>query len=210
MSRGSHIFRVGDNFQAVYAVRSGSVKTYTLGNDGNEQVTGFHLPGELVGLDAISTDEHPCAAITLETTSLCPIPFTQLQALSSSIPSLGKQMLRIMSKEILTDEHHLMILGKKSAEERLASMLLSLSKRFHQRGFSATEFNLTMSRNDIGNYLGLAVETVSRVFTRFQEQQILSAQRKFIQIHQITKLQEISGACNDNTKTSNSANGRNN
>lgn len=182
LKRGEQLFGVGDSFSSIYAVRSGSIKTYIPAEDGQEQVTGFHLPGELLGLDAIHNNSHPCAARALETTSLCEIPFERLGELSQKIPSLQSQLLKIMSKEILHDQSLLLLLGKKSAEERLAALLLSLSGRYCQRGFSASEFNLSMSRNDIGNYLGLAVETVSRLFTKFQERDILAVQRKHVRI----------------------------
>ncbi len=182
LKRGEQLFGVGDGFSAIYAVRSGSIKTFIPAEDGQEQVTGFHLPGELLGLDAIHNQQHPCAARALETTSLCEIPFDLLGDLSQQIPSLQAQLLKIMSKEIFDDQSLLLLLGKKSAEERLAALLLSLSGRYCRRGFSAYEFNLSMSRNDIGNYLGLAVETVSRLFTKFQERSIINAQRKHVQI----------------------------
>lgn len=196
VKRGEHLFRVGDPFQAIYAVRSGSIKTYTPTEDGHEQVTGFHLPGELLGLDAINLQHHPCAAKALETTSLCEIPFDRLEELSMRLPSLQHQLLKIMSKEILHDQSLLMLLGKKSAEERLAALLLSLSTRYQQRGFSPSDFYLSMSRNDIGNYLGLAVETVSRLFTRFQDEGLLSVQRKHVCIVDLPRMRAIANAPN--------------
>lgn len=196
VKRGEHLFRVGDPFQAIYAVRSGSIKTYTPTEDGHEQVTGFHLPGELLGLDAINLQHHPCAAKALETTSMCEIPFERLEELSMRLPSLQHQLLKIMSKEILHDQSLLMLLGKKSAEERLAALLLSLSTRYQQRGFSPSDFYLSMSRNDIGNYLGLAVETVSRLFTRFQDEGLLSVQRKHVRIIDLPRMRAIANAPN--------------
>jgi CRP/FNR family transcriptional regulator len=194
LKRGEHLFHVGTTFQSIYAVRSGSIKTYSPTEDGHEQVTGFHLPGELLGLDAINLNHHPCAAKALETTSLCEIPFDRLEELNAHLPSLQQQLLKIMSKEILHDQSLLMLLGKKSAEERLAALLLSLSNRYQQRGFSPTDFYLSMSRNDIGNYLGLAVETVSRLFSRFQEEGLLSVQRKHIGITNLPQLRAIANA----------------
>lgn len=195
LSRGRHVFRLGDEFRSLYAIRSGSVKTYTITEDGGEQVTGFHLPGEIIGLDAINTNQHPCAAKALETTSICELPFNRLEELAAQIPGLGRQLMRVMSREIQADEELLMLLGKKSAEERLASLLMSLSRRFKERGFSSREFHLSMSRNDIGNYLGLAVETVSRLFTRFQQQGLIEVRYKYIRLQQIDTLQALAGAC---------------
>ncbi len=191
--RGEHLFHSGDRFHALYTVRSGSVKSYTGTEGGQEQVTGFHLPGELVAMDGIGTGSHPSAAKALETTSVCEIPFERLEDLANRIPSLQHHLFRLMSQEITQDHEMLLTLGKMHAEARLASFLLSISSRFRSRGFSPTEFMLSMSRNDIGNYLGLAVETVSRLFTRFQEEGILSVDRKHVLIHRIERLHELAG-----------------
>lgn len=182
LKRGDHLFSMGAPFQSIYAVRSGSIKTYVPTDDGFEQVTGFYLPGELIGLDAITSEIHPCSAKVLESTSVCEIPFRQLEELADSIPALRQQMMRILSRELLHERLLFMLLGKKSAEERLAGLLISLSRRFQHRGFSASDFHLSMSRNDIANYLGLAVETVSRLFSRFQNENLLRVERKHIRI----------------------------
>ncbi len=194
LHRGDYLYRPGDRMEALYAVRSGSVKTSALSDDGQEQVTGFHLPGELLGLDAISEGIHPCAARALETTSVCEIPFDRLEELAGRVPGLQRQLFRIMSREIQTDEHLMTLLAKKSSDARLAAFLLSLSSRFGERGFSRQEFNLTMSRNDIANYLGLAVETVSRLFTRFQESGLLSVDRKLVEILDMDRMHQVAGA----------------
>lgn len=194
LARGEHLFRIGAQFQSLFAVRSGSLKTYATSEDGQEQVMGFHLPGELVGLDAIADGCHPLAARALETTSVCEIPFKDLETLSVQLPGLQHQLLRVMSQEIRDDEQNMVILGQKSAEERLASFLISLSDRFRRRGFSATQFNLSMSRSDIGNYLGLALETVSRLFTRFQNEGLLRVDRKHIELLDRDRLCMFSGS----------------
>ncbi len=194
VARGEHLFHIGDRFQAIYAVRSGSLKTYATTEDGHEQVTGFHLPGELVGLDAIAEDCHPVAAKALETTSVCEIPFSDLESLSGDLPGLRHQMMRIMSREIRDDEQNMVILGQKSADERLAAFLISLSNRYRRRGFSPYQYNLTMSRSDIGNYLGLALETISRLFTRFQNEGLIQVDRKHIEILDRERLCAVSGA----------------
>ncbi|NIR59066.1 MAG: fumarate/nitrate reduction transcriptional regulator Fnr [Gammaproteobacteria bacterium] len=193
LSRGAHVYRTGDPFRSVYAVRSGAVKTYAVTDEGYEHVTGFHLPGELLGLDAIIRGEHTCSARALDTTSLCEIPFDQLESLAGQIRGLQRQLLRLMSQEIQQDEELLLLLGKKTAEERLATFLLSLSKRYSNLGYSAMEFNLSMSRNDIANYLGLAVETVSRLFTRFQDQGLLEVQNRYIRLHEPRALRLLAG-----------------
>jgi CRP/FNR family transcriptional regulator len=193
LARGEHLFRNGDRFQSLYAVRSGSLKTYATSANGQEQVMGFLLPGELVGLDAIADGYHPLAARALETTSLCEIPFPDLTSLSSQLPTLQQQLMRIMSREIRDDEQNMIVLGQKSAEERLAAFLVSLSGRFQRRGFSPNQFNLSMSRGDIGNYLGLALETVSRLFTRFQNEGLLRVDRKHIELLDLDRLHTYSG-----------------
>ncbi|WP_018953645.1 fumarate/nitrate reduction transcriptional regulator Fnr [Thioalkalivibrio sulfidiphilus] len=194
LQRGEYLYRPGDRMQALYAVRAGSVKTSSISDDGLEQVTGFHLPGELLGLDAISDGIHPCTARALETTSVCEIPYDRLEDLAGQVPGLQRQLFRIMSREIQFDEHLMTLLGKKSSEARLAAFLLSLSKRFGERGFSRQEFNLTMSRNDIANYLGLAVETVSRLFTRFQQLGLLEVNRKLVQLIDMEGMHQMAGA----------------
>ena len=205
LKKGESLFHQGDTFKSVYAVRSGSIKTFSIADDGSEQITGFHLSGELVGLDAINDEIHPCTTMALETTSYCEIPYHQLEDLSGDLPSLRHQLLRIMSREMTQEAHLLMLLGKKTAEERLASFLLSLSGRFKERGFSETEFNLSMSRNDIGNYLGLAVETVSRLFTRFQDQGLLKVHGRFIQLLDMPAITEMVSECRNHNQKPNLA-----
>jgi CRP/FNR family transcriptional regulator len=190
--RGDYIFRRGEGFRAIYAVKAGSVKTVTIAEDGREQVTGFHLPGELFGLDAIAGGSHCASARALERTTLCEIPFDSLEDFGEEVPAILRQMLRIMSREIQRD-HTLAHLANRSAEERLAAFLISISNRYRERGFSGSEFHLTMSRSDIGNYLGLAVETVSRLFTRFQHEGLLAARSKHIQLLDVDGLQGIAG-----------------
>jgi len=191
LHRGDHLFRSGDNFRSLYVVKTGSVKTYTPREDGGEQVLGFHLPGEVIGLDAIERESHNCSGKVLETSAICEIPFGRLEELSGSIPSLQHQMYRLLSKEIGQDTEMLMLLGKKNAEERLATFLLSLSTRLKSRGLSATDFYLSMSRHEIGNYLGLAVETVSRLFTRFQDEGLLAVERKHVQLLDMKRLESL-------------------
>jgi CRP/FNR family transcriptional regulator len=191
LHRGDYLFRNGERFRSLYVVKTGSVKTYAPSPEGGEQVLGFHLPGEIIGLDAIEKEAHVCSAWVLETSAICEVPFARFEELSSSIPSLQHQMYRLLSKEISHDTEMLLLLGKKSAEERLAAFLLSMSKRLRKRGLCATDFYLSMSRHEIGNYLGLAVETVSRLFTRFQEEGLLKVDRKHIQLLDLSTLEAI-------------------
>lgn len=193
LQKSEYLFNSGDKFTSIYAVRSGSIKTFSESEQGDEQITGLYLPGELLGLDAINESIHPCSAIALETTSLCEIPFDTLESLSSEIPELHHQLFRIMSKEIANDQSLLMLMAQKSADERLAAFLVNLSSRLKARNFSETEFNLTMSRKDIGNYLGLTIETISRTFSRFQSEGLLSTQRKYVNIHKLNELKDLAG-----------------
>ena len=188
LQRGDHLFRAEEPFRNLFVVKTGAVKTFTQTNDGDEQVVGFHLPGEVLGLDAIQNGHHGCSARALETTAICELPFERLEDLSSNIPSLQHQMFRLLSKEISQEAEMMALLGRSTAEERVASFLLSLSERFKRRGFSATDFFLSMSRQEIGSYLGLALETVSRLFTRFQDEKILKVERKHVQILDMERL----------------------
>jgi len=182
LKRGEHLYRASDPFESVYAVRSGAVKSYVVSEEGEEQVTGFYLPGEIIGMDGISTAHHMSSAKTLETSSVCEIPFGRLEELSSKIPSLQHHFFSLMSREIQADRELHMLLSKKSADDRIASLLLSISARQQRRGLSAVRLRLPMSRYDIANYLGLAVETVSRIFTRFQQQGFLAVDGREVEI----------------------------
>ncbi len=199
LHRGDYLFRSGERFRSLYVVKTGSVKTYAPNEEGGEQVLGFHLPGEVIGLDAIEKEVHACSAKVLETSAICEVPFARLEELSNSVPSLQHQIYRLLSKEISQDTEMLLLLGKKSADERLATFLLSMSKRLRTRGLSPTDFYLSMSRHEIGNYLGLAVETVSRLFTRFQDEGLLKVDRKHVQLLDLDVLEAVvSGALSDN------------
>ncbi len=193
LHKSEHLFSAGDDFECVYAIRSGSLKSYTISEDGIEQITGFHLPGEIVGLDAINAGHHPSFAKALETSAVCSIPFDKLQILAGEMPALQKQIFKVMSQEIREDQELLMLLNKKAADERLAAFLINLSQRFGRRGLSSLKFRLTMTRSDIGNYLGLAVETVSRLLTKFQQSDYIGVQDKEIEIADIKSLSDLAG-----------------
>ncbi|MVW75641.1 fumarate/nitrate reduction transcriptional regulator Fnr [Pseudomonas xionganensis] len=193
LKKGEFLFRQGDAFNSVFAVRSGALKTFSLSDGGDEQITGFHLPSELVGLSGMDSEIYPVSAVALETTSVCEIPFERLDDLAMKLPQLRRQLMRIMSREIRDDQQMMLLLSKKTADERIATFLVNLSARFRARGFSANQFRLAMSRNEIGNYLGLAVETVSRVFTRFQQNQLLEAEGKEVHILDPIELCALAG-----------------
>ncbi|CAN7552204.1 fumarate/nitrate reduction transcriptional regulator Fnr [Pseudomonas sp. LjRoot71] len=198
LKKGEFLFRQGDAFNSVFAVRSGALKTFSLSDSGDEQITGFHLPSELVGLSGMDSESYPVSAMALETTSVCEIPFERLDELSVQLPQLRRQLMRIMSREIRDDQQMMLLLSKKTADERIATFLVNLSARFRARGFSANQFRLSMSRNEIGNYLGLAVETVSRVFTRFQQNSLLEAEGKEVHILDPIELCALAGGNLDN------------
>lgn len=191
LKRGEILYRAGENFTCVYAIRSGSVKTYVSTDDGRLQITGFHIPGELLGLNGLDEKRYTCEAMALESTSVCEISLECFEDFVRQIPSLNYQMLRMMSKEIRHNQELMLLLGKKNAEERLASYLLSLSRRFAMRNYSSTQFNLSMSRGDIGDYLGIAEETVCRLFTRFQEEGLITTERRLIVLKDIKRLSEV-------------------
>ena len=193
LKKGEFLFRQGDAFGSVFAVRSGALKTFSLSDGGEEQITGFHLPSELVGLSGVDGERYPVSAQALETTSVCEIPFERLDDLALQLPQLRRQLMRIMSREIRDDQQMMLLLSKKTADERIATFLVNLSARFRARGFSANQFRLAMSRNEIGNYLGLAVETVSRVFTRFQQNKLLEAEGKEVHILDPIELCALAG-----------------
>ncbi len=193
LKKGDFLFSAGDDFQEIYAIRSGSIKTYTISADGTEQITGFYLPGEIVGLNAISTSHYPSFAKVLETSSICSIPFEKLETLSRELAGLQKQLFKVLSGEIRDEQELMMLLNKKNADERFAAFLINLSTRFKRRNLSGHEFLLPMTRSDIGNYLGLAVETVSRLVTRFQKQALISIQERHIHITDKHKLSELAG-----------------
>ncbi|OLU27494.1 transcriptional regulator FNR [Pseudomonas sp. PA15(2017)] len=193
LKKGEFLFRQGDTFNSVFAVRSGALKTFSLSDAGEEQITGFHLPSELVGLSGMDTELYPVSAQALETTSVCEIPFERLDELSVSLPQLRRQLMRVMSREIRDDQQMMLLLSKKTADERIATFLVNLSARFSARGFSANQFRLSMSRNEIGNHLGLAVETVSRVFTRFQQSNLIEAEGKEVHILDPIELCALAG-----------------
>jgi CRP/FNR family transcriptional regulator len=193
LKRGEPLYRAGVPLAALYAIRSGFMKSCVLHDDGREQVAGFHMMGELLGMDAISSGHHMCDTVALEDSEVCEIPFGYLEHLSRELPSLQHQLHRIMSREIVRDYGVMLLLGSMKAEERLAAFLLNLSQRFAARGYSATEFNLRMTRGEIGSYLGLKLETISRALSRFQQDGIIEVRHKRIRIRDPEALRQLLG-----------------
>lgn len=193
IKRGEHLYRAGMPFEALFIVRNGFFKTYVLYEDGREQVTGFQMMGEIMGLDAISADAHTCHAMSLEDSDLCEVPFDKLEALSRQVPALQHHFHKMMSREIVRDQGLMLLLGNMSAEERLVTFLLNLSQRFGARGYSRTEFVLRMTREEIGNYLGLKLETVSRTFSKLQDEGLIQVQHRAIHILDPKRLNGLLG-----------------
>ena len=192
--RGDALFRSGDPFEAVYAVRAGFFKTCASTEDGRDQVTGFMMAGDLMGLDGIGHDRHRCDAVALEDSQVCVIPYAELENLSREFSDLQRQFHRIMSREIVRDQGVMLLLGGMRAEERLAAFLLNLTQRLQARGFSPSALVLRMTREDIGTYLGMKVETVSRCFSRFQADGVLEVQARQIRIRDHAALRRLVNA----------------
>ena len=188
VSAGHHLFREGDPFNAIAAVRAGTVKTYVTDAQGREQVHGFFLPGEVIGLSAIHGGRYPCNAVALDTVTICRFSFPMLTTLAAKMPGLQRQLFNLLSQDIGKAS---LLAGDFSADERMAAFLLSLSKRYALRGFSPTRFALTMSRTDIASYLRLASETVSRVFRRFADDGLLKVERREIEVVDRPRLEAL-------------------
>lgn len=191
--RGQQLFVSGTVFRALFVVRSGSFKSTLRADNGEEQVLGFHLPGEIIGFDALADDVHRCNAEAMQRSSVCEVPYAQLDEFAASVPSLRRQLMRIAGREVIKDHEHLMVMGRKQAQERLAIFLRSLSDRYGNLHRDRNLLELPMSRHELANYLGLVVETVSRMFTRFEELGVLEVNRKQIRILDYAKLGELGG-----------------
>ncbi|GGD52794.1 helix-turn-helix domain-containing protein [Pseudoxanthomonas indica] len=191
LAAGDHVFREGDPFSAIAAVRAGTVKTYQIDRDGREQVLGFHLPGEVIGLNAIHDDRYPCNAVALDTVMLCRFSFPKIALLASQLPNLQRHLFRLLSHDIGVAS---LFARDNSADERMAAFLIGLSRRLAARGFSAKRFQLTMSRTDIANYLRQAPETVSRVLRRFEREGLLHIKQRDVEILDLARLQAMATA----------------
>ncbi len=184
LDRGAMLYREGDTFEALYVVRSGALKTYVQNEAGDMQILAFHLPGEILGFDALATNLHVSQAGALERSSICELPYAKLQQVTSEVPALHRQLMRVISREVVEEHRHLVMMGKQQAQEQLASFLRSLADRYQRLHRDGSALNLPMSRYDIANYLGLVVETVSRLFSRMEEMGVLEVNRKSVRILQ--------------------------
>jgi len=190
------LYRAGEPFHALYAIRVGSLKAALLAEDGREQVVGFHMPGEILGLDGVGTNRHEAVAIALEDAEVCVLPFAKVEGLARKLPELQQNLHQVMSKEIMRDQGMMLLLGSMNAQERLAVFLLNLAERQRRRGYSPTEFVLRMTREEIGSYLGLKIETVSRLFSRFQEQRLIQVQSRSVRLLDPIALKGLVGKAN--------------
>ncbi|HEU0204016.1 MAG TPA: fumarate/nitrate reduction transcriptional regulator Fnr [Burkholderiaceae bacterium] len=191
IKRGESLFRAGDRFDALFAVRLGFLKSTVISNDGREQVTGFHMAGEIVGLDGISSESHSCDTVALEDAEVCVIPYERLEEVATAVPVLRNHFHKVMSREIVREHGVMLLLGSMHAEERLAAFLLNLSQRFEARGYSRTEFVMRMTRAEIGSFLGLKLETVSRVLSRFAQEGVIEINQKHVRIVDTEGLRKI-------------------
>ena len=182
LHKHDYLLRANTPFRSLYAVRTGSFKSYVATADGQEQIVAFHLPGDLIGFDALSSNCYTSNTVALETAMVCELPYQTLNEVAERFPKLRNQIMSHMSAEIEQNHQMMMLLNKRTAQERLLHFLTHLAKRFNERGYSSKEFNLTMTRNEIGNYLGLTVETISRLLTRFQKEQLIKVDGKLISI----------------------------
>jgi len=193
LKKGDTLYRAGDPFGALFAIRLGSCKTTVLAEDGREQITGYHMLGDILGFDGIGTDRHACEAVALEDTQICSLPFERLEEIARGFPGLQHNLHQFLSRDIGRDQNMMLMLGSMRAEERLAAFLLNLSERYRRRGYSSTEFVLRMTREEIGSYLGLKLETVSRLFSRFQEEGLLQVQGRGVKLFDLPGLKQLAG-----------------
>lgn len=191
VARGEDLYLAGAPFSAIYAIRSGFFKNEMVFEDGRQQVMGFHMPGDILGVDGIASDRYACNAVALENSEVCVIPFSRLEEISREVHSLQHQFHQFLSREMMRDQGVMLLLGSMRADARLAAFLLNLSLRFEARGYSASEFNLRMTREEIGSFIGLQLETVSRLFSKFQEVKLIAVMQKNIRILDAAGLRQI-------------------
>jgi CRP/FNR family transcriptional regulator, anaerobic regulatory protein len=193
LAKGQVLYRAGDLFSVLYAIRVGSVKTSVLAEDGREQVAGNHIMGEIIGLDGIAADAHACQAVALEQSEVCALPFAAMETLARTVPILQHNLYQMLSREVGRDHNLMLQLGSTRAEGRLADFLLNLSERYRQRGYSPNEFVLRMTREEIGSHLGLTLETVSRLFSRFQAGGVIQVQGRDVKLLDLQALKDLAG-----------------
>lgn len=193
IARGHTLFSQGGPLQALYVVSQGSMKTRVLDANGLEQIVGFHYPGDVLGLDGIAREAHGCAAVALEAGEFCRIPFDRLEDLTDRVPTLRRRLMRLMSRQLTHDDNLLLGLGRKSSEARLASWLLGCSRQGRDDGPPRSELSLSMSRTDLANFLGMRIETISRIFSRMDRDGVIRVRRRAVEILDFEQLGEWAG-----------------
>ena len=193
VKKHASLYRPGDTFHALYAIRNGSLKTMVLAENGREQVMGYHMLGEVIGFEGIGTNSHHAGAVALEDTEVCALPFNSIEQLARTMPALQHNLHQMMSTVMTRDQNVMLLLGSLHADERLAVFLLDLADRYRRRGYSSTEYSLRMTREEIGSYLGLKLETVSRLFSRFQGEGIIQVQGRAMKLLDPAALRRIAG-----------------
>jgi CRP/FNR family transcriptional regulator len=191
VQRDGNLYRMGDPFTKLYAIRVGHFKTYQINSAGEQQITGFQMPGELLGMDAIGAGRHHCGAVALEDSEVCEIPFAKLEELFADIPTLLRHFHRLMSQEITREQNAMLLLGGMRAEQRLAVFLVNIGARYAARGYSSSKFQLRMMREDVGNYLGLTIESISRMLSRFKKEGFLKVSNREIEVLDPVRLKEV-------------------
>jgi CRP/FNR family transcriptional regulator, anaerobic regulatory protein len=191
LKRGDSLFKAGDEFGAIYSIRSGFFKTSVIDDEGREQVTGFFMGGELLGMDGVGSGRYNGNAIALEDSEVCVMPFALIEEISREVPSLQRHLHTVLAREIVRDHGVMMLLGSMRAEERLATFLINISRRFVRRGYSSSDFHLRMTRDELGSYLGLKLETVSRLFSQFQKDGLIEVEQKHVRILDIAGIEQI-------------------
>jgi CRP/FNR family transcriptional regulator len=193
LKRGESVYQAGASFSAAYAIRTGSFKTSLLDGEGREQVTGFFMGGELLGLDGLGTGSYRGSATALEDSEVCVLPYALIEELAREIPALQRHLHSALAREIVRDQSMMMLLGSMRAEQRLATFLIGLSRRFVRRGYSSSDFHLRMTREEIGSHLGLKLETVSRLFSQFHKDRLIEVEQKHVRILDIRGLERVLG-----------------
>ena len=194
LDRGDTLFRQGDPFVAIYVVRAGSLKTFMEGSEGDVQILGFHLPGDIMGIGGLINEHHPCSAEPLERSSVFELRYAKLQEVSTNVPALHHQLIRVISRALVNEQRHMVMMGKQQAQRRLAVFIRSLAGRYARLSRDPLVLTLSMSRSDIGNYLGLALETVSRLFTKMEADGVLAVNGKSVRILRRDVLDELCGS----------------
>ena len=205
IQKGETIFQVDDVFSSFYAIRSGSIKVFILNESGDEQIVGFYFPGNIIGFDAIGQGQHSCSAVAMEMSMLCPLPYNKVNKVCLETPKLQDQLFRLISGDLSNKSKHLLTVNTCTAKERIAIFLVTLSSQFHKLGYSEKEYILPMSRLEIGNYLGLTIETVSRLFAKFQKEGLITINRKAIRLDNLPALHSMCDAFIENSNTNNPA-----